>query len=307
MAKKSNIKYSTKYLNAVIWDAGGNEHLVVVKNIFDNHFVTEINNQYYCFRIVDKEIKTVAEIVTGTLYRKIYYDVGHYMPLSSNNESLKLFLKENELPKLDRPLFNALYVIGKSKTGNISKSEPFQFKELIEQLSTNKSLKKNEKYNEYLQNTKDYLLSLNIEQIVTPIAPITDYIHETLIATNPGAIGSVLQQAINTDNVRKVVMNRPVKAKKSLVTIIAVVAALGGVGFGIYAANDAGWFEDPFGGLSGFSPTGKAGYDSASLQSRYPNGAALAEAVDRGDLNYDDLPKDIKKMVDLERERKNTP
>jgi len=140
------------------------------------------------------------------------------------------------------------------------------------------------------KNIVTYLKNLDVEKIITPVKKVADFIQEDLLPVNPAFLGTVIGQWIRAETVRKKVMNTPTTGKipwLKLLILITIVAAIAVIV--IWAIQ-----SDVF---SGLIPTiGQS--TSQDIIAKYPTPESLKTAIDRGEIDYDTLPPDIKNMVD---------
>ena len=142
--------------------------------------------------------------------------------------------------------------------------------------------------------------------IVTPVRKITDYLEGDLLATDPQFLGTTISSYQRTDVEHKKVTNYPVGAKSAWIKWIAIFALVGMIAAIIYIAYDQGVFDSLTGMFGSFQLQGggpsflQPNQPSASenIMSKYPTPEALKAAIDRGEVDYNSLPPDIKKLVD---------
>lgn len=205
------------------------------------------------------------------------------MPLSpADTQALEIVLTKNSLPKVNRLLARTFKLLGER--------EKAVFKEhditgLINQVLEVKSKSPVEQ-----KNIATYLKNLDVEKIVTPIKKVADFIQEDLLPVNPAFLGNVIGQWIRADTVRKKVMNTPITGKIPWLKIMLITAMVVGIAvFGIWA-----WQSGVFNSI--FHEPGQM--TAKEIMAKYPTPETLKAAIDRGEVNYDKLPPDIKKMVD---------
>ena len=286
--------FSSKWVTAIIFDSGGQAHFFPIKSVLGDYFVIDINHKIYCFEIVDSRVKTYRQTLVKS-FRFLLYDTTHSRPISpENNKELEEIITKNNLPKLNMNLFNILHALGKQEKQEFT---PHELQGLIKEVSENKG-----QHSEQAVNLINYLQNLNIEQIVTPVKSITEFIEDDLIATKPGFLGDILSVFQRADIENKKITNTENKGKTAWMKWIAIIAMIGLVIAVIYMAYDNGLFDpilnagkslEGFEGFN-FSP----GSSSQDIMQKYPTPEALNAAIDRGEVNYDSLPPDIKAMVD---------
>ena len=289
--------FSSKWITAEISDGSSRLHFVPIKHTIGDFFVAMINKQLYAFKIVGSEIKTYRQTLVKS-FSVLRYDTTHYWPISSDSEDLKLVLEKNSLPKMNVLLFNILKLLGRREK---SEFVDHDLAKLIKDISD----KENE-YGEQVKNIKNYLENLQIEKIVTPVRRITDYIESDLLATDPQFLGTTISSYQRTDVEHKKVTNYPVGAKSAWLKWIAIIALIGLVAAIGYIAYDQGAFDSLTGMFGGFQIQGggpsflqpNQPSKSDTIMQQYSTPEALKAAIDRGEVDYDSLPPDIKKLVD---------
>ena len=289
--------FSSKWITAQISDGSSRLHFVPIKHTIGDYFVAMINKQLYAFKLVGSEIKTYRQTLVKS-FRVLLYDTTHYRPISSKAEDLKLLLEKNSLPKVNMLLFNLLKLLGRREKPNFEKHDLVG---LIKEISEKES-----EYGEQIKNITNYLENLKIEEIVTPVRRISDYLESDLIATDPQFLGNTISSYQRTDVEHKKVTNYPVGAKSAWLKWIAIISLVFGLAAIVYIAYDLGAFDSftsMFGAfqLGGGGPTFlQPNQPSASenIMSKYPTPEALKTAIDRGEVDYNSLPPDIKKLVD---------
>lgn len=293
---------SSKWVTAIIFDSGGFAHFTPIKYVLGNYFVTDINNKVYCFEIIDSRVKTYRQTLVKS-FRFMLFDTTHALPISTaDNAELDKVLRENSLPKLNMKLFSVLKAIGSKEKKDFA---PFELKKLVEEVSKNQG-----KYNEQTLNLINYLENLNIDEIVSPVKSITEFIEEDLLATKPGFYGDIVSAYQRTDIQHKKINNMETTGKIPLMKLMLVVMMVAMVGFVIYYGYEQGWFNaftDIGKGFEGFQgipspgdfgavqkPTAK---DDAYYQNNYTP-TSLRKAVDCGEIAVESLPKATAAMVE---------
>ncbi|MDC8437616.1 MAG: hypothetical protein LV468_01290 [Candidatus Nitrosotenuis sp.] len=286
--------YSSKYLNAEITDAGDRIHVVHVKYILGDYFVTKIDGQTYVFRIKGK-IYTYHTFAMRTV-RKIYYNTKHYMPISHDDyKKIELMLKVNSLPKLDRRLFNVLQYLGKTERGD--------FKEHDMESVFNLVAREASQYTEEAKNMKNFLDHLKIEKIVTPVKEVTEFIQEDLIATDPQFFGDVLPAFQRLDHEDKLITNKPVRGKKNIVKFVAIMLGVALVALLLLHLNSTGAFSQitsPFDSVGTFFKTQGGGAKSTSSLPAECQGLPedCKKAVDSGRVKLAQLPDALRGVIE---------
>jgi len=286
--------YSPKWINAEIDDAAGRRWIVPIKYTVGDYFLTDIEDQLYVFEIDHAVIKTYR----GTGLRSIKYlnyDTTHYRPISEKCKELEIILKKNSLPRVNNVMSNVFKVLGKREKKNFT---PHSISELLEELG-----KHTDEYGEQVKNIILYLKELNIEEIVTPLRGISNFIEDDLKATKPAFLGSIVSHYQRVDLEHKKVTNTPIGPKTAWMKIIMLVMLVGIIGFVIYfmwsegyldSVTDIGSAFDQFQMPSIGPPPGT----SENIMDQYKTPEELRAAIDRGEVDYDSLPTGIQKMVD---------
>ena len=243
--------------------------------------MAEIEGQLYVFKITDK-IKTYRSTAVKS-FRYLSYHTSHWMPLSpSDTQALEIVLTKNSLPKVNRLLARTFKLLGEREKTDFKEHN---ITELIGQVLDAKSKKPIDS-----KNIATYLKNLEVEKIVTPVKKVADFIQEDLLPVNPGFLGNVIGQWIRAETVRKKVMNTPITGKIPWVKLIVLLSIVAAVAVLVIWAvqNDI---------FSSIIP--KIGEPiSQDIMSQYPTPESLRAAIDRGEVDFDTLPPDIKKMIE---------
>lgn len=293
--------YSTKFLNAEITDQAGRIHVVHIKNILGNYFVTKIDKMTYVFRIKGR-IYTYHAFGMRTV-RKIYYNTDNYMPISPPDyKKLEQTINDNGLPKIDRPLFNILRFLGKRERKDFKEHD---FDEIFNEIANDKEASKYEKEREAM---KQFLDHLNITKIVTPLKEVTEFWEGEMIAPDPQFFGDVLPSYQRLDNEDKKITNTPVRGKIPWLKMLLIMLAIAAVAVVAVWAFQSGSIQLPnFSGGGGFLPS-QFGTNSANdLMRKYPNPEDLKIACDQHQLDCTTLPPEVKKMLDAYKPPTVTP
>lgn len=200
-------------------------------------------------------------------------------------KELENLLRTNNLPRMTMMMYGMLKVMGKREKENF---EPHEIESFVNELAVHQ-----DSHQELVLNIKTYLDHLNVTQIVTPVRRITEFIEDDLIASDPKFFGTIAATLQQVDYEHKKVTNTPQTGKLPWIKVMAIVAIIGlviGIGWWIY---DSGVFS---GGIPGLNFN--QGPTPQELLDQYPTPESLKSAVDRGEIKYDTLPKEIKDMVD---------
>ncbi len=292
--------YSSKFITADITDAAHKIHYVPIKFPLGDYFLAEINRKVYLFKIEGSRIFTWEKTLAKS-FRKLYYDTSHYMPISpSDTKELYDVLTKNHLPKVNKDLFKTFKILGMKEKGDNKDFSPHELKDLIEEIS-----KQADKHPEEVANMTQFLMNLGVDRkIITPVKKIGEFIEGDLMTTNPGFLGEIISHQQRTDIEHRKVTNQPYNVKKPWIMVVFLVMILGVLAFAVYYLWDTGALEDPgaiLGGIGG-GPT-----EAEEIMQKYPTPEALQEAIDKGELDFDELPKDIRSMLSSLEEVEATP
>lgn len=290
--------FSTKWITAIITDATHRLHIVPIKHNLGEYFITDIDESTYVFKIDGTRIVQYRETLTKS-FRVIQYDTTHYLPYSSDLKELELVLQKNNLPKADGMLSKIFRVLSaKEKKPFI----PHNLRDLAATIQdfergskSNAPTQVQEQYSKEAMNMLRYLDRLSIDELVTPIKRVSDFIQGDLIATDPKFLGSVVSSYQRTDLEHKKVTNTPITAKQGWMKFMLIFMGIGLVGFIGFYLYDSGMLENF--GMDSMLPT-FGGMSDAELMQRYPDGASLKAAVDSGEVDYNSLSPTAQKIVD---------
>ena len=286
---------SSKWITAIISDSSNRVHFIPIKHTIGDYFLADIEDETYAFRIDGSRILQWRESMVKT-FRIIQYDVSHYLPLTAKVKELEMTLEVNHLPKVDGMLAGIFKILGSKE------KKPFESHKLtdlvarIHEEGTKAGVTPDANFSKQAMNMINYLDHLNVEEIVTPLKRVSEFIQDDLIATDPKFMGTVVSSYQRTDMEHKKVTNTPIKAKQGWMKFMLIFMGIGLVGFVGYYLYDSGMLE---GGLGGFMPTMEVGKISdAEIMKTYPDAASLKAAVDRGDVDYNRLSSYAQEMVD---------
>ena len=282
--------YNSKFITAEIADSSNRLHFVPIKHELGDYFLAVLDGQMYAFKIDGSRILTYRQTFAKS-FKVLRYDTSHYKPVSAANSELELILKKNGLPRLNRRTLGLLKLIGKrEKKGEIF--TPIKLKEALEEIA-----KHEESYSEEVRILTNYLTHLNLEQIVTPVRGITEFIEDDLIATDAGFLGNIIPHFERTDIEHKKITNTPMGPRKAWAKIMLIILIAGvGITAG-YLAYEQGVFDQ----LGSFIPTFDFVPPPAivpnDVMKKYPDPEKLREAIANGDIKYSDLPPEVQKLV----------
>ncbi len=263
-----------------------------IKFTIGDFFLTEIETQLYCFEIDHAAIKTYRGTGLRSI-RYLNYDTTHYRPISEKVKELELILKKNSLPKVNNLLSNVFKVLGQREKEEFTTHSLLK---LIENLE--------DEYGEQAKNIVIYLKELGLDEIVTPLRGVSNYIEDDLKTTRPAFLGSIVSHYQRVDLEHKKVTNTPIGPKKAWAKLVAILAVLMLIVVIGYFAYEQGAFDSLTGMFSGFGDFSMPTFtppslpSSTDIMSKYPTPEALKAAIDRGEVSYNSLPSDVKKMVD---------
>lgn len=312
--------FTSRYVTAIVSDTNDELFFVPIKQMIGNYWVTELRGNIYAFTTWKARILTYRPFIAKSV-KVIEYDTSHFMSVQANHQKeLELFLKKNRLPRVNRIMLEAFRFLGKTeryheiKELNAVKSnmdEPkFEFTPHIIEKLINELSERQKNFPEQYTNMIQYLDDLGIDEIVTPVRQISDYLQEDLITTPPSFFGESLPRYQRMDNDRRRVSNKPVKSTLAWIKWLIIV----GIGitliWAIIYGIDQGWFSfitSPFEGLgsgfesiqTSFKPPLPSSIDPCSdqaLQNKYTP-LELKIAIDQGTETCK-LSPEMQKLVD---------
>jgi len=274
-----------------------------------DYFVVDLDGKIFAFTLKGARILIHRRTLTKS-FRVIQYDTCHYSSLKPETKDLEILLQKNALPKINRLLHNILRVFAKRE------KQPFvahDIKELVDEFS--KRSEENPKYLEEVKNIRKFLEELDVEQIVTPVRKITDFLTEDFVATSPSFLGELLPRYQRLDTEHKKITNIPVKATGGIlkIMIIALMAII--IVVGLVYAIDQGVFDgvsdfidnistigEGFKGIpspmTGFQPSVGTDYSDETIMSKYAGCETLKPAINSGEVDYNKLSANMKSLVD---------
>lgn len=277
-----------KFTTAEVSDANDNLYYFPIKHTIGDHFICEIDNQYFAFSLKNKRILThKSKSGIGKYFQIIQYDTSNTRCLKPTTKELEIMLKENSLGKLDREKFEILSILARREKKDFglwmvgeeafeTEKEARAYFDSLDDKTITKKDKNGKEVKEELKvyhnvhtiealvkvfeaeegefpkkvkEIKKYLNSLDIREIVTPLRPITEFITNDLIAEDAGFLGEGMARAQRLDGTLREVTNVPVKPKGNMMKFMVIgLIVVVGV-LGIYAANESGAFK----GISDFT------------------------------------------------------
>lgn len=285
--------YSPNWINAEIDDASGRRWVVPIKTTIGDYFLTEIENQLYCFEIDHSAVKTYR----GTGLRSIRflnYDTKHFRPITQKVKQLELTLRKNSLPRMNGMMAGVFKILGRREKANF---ENHKITDLIDELK-----KHADEYAEQVRNIVTYLRDLDIEEIVTPVRGVSDYIEDDLKTTRPAFLGSIISHFQRLDGEHKKVTNTPLGPKRAWMKMLLLIMGVMLVGFILYWGYTEGWFDFITTGIGSiqfpsFTPPPMQGGGSQDIMKRYSSPEELRAAIDRGEIKESQLPPDVRELV----------
>ena len=268
-----------KWTTAEISDSNDNLYYFPIKHTIGDHFLCEIDNQYFAFSLKNKRILThKSKTGIGKYFQIIQYDTSNTRCLKPTTKELELMLKENSLGKLDREKFEILSILARREKKNFGTwsvgEEVFENeKDAVNYLASleDKTITKTDRNGKAIQEElkvihnvhsiaelakifeaeegefpkkvkeiKKYLNSLDVREIVTPLRPITDFITNDLIAEDPGFLGEGMARAQKLDGTLREVTNVPVKPKTNTMKYLVVALIIGIVIAAVFGLNESG-------------------------------------------------------------------
>lgn len=290
--------YNSKWITAEINDGADRRYFIQIKNTIGDYFLAEIEKQIYCFSLLGR-IKTYRSTLAKS-FRILTYDIEHYRPVDECMiTKIEQLLTENSLPKINNRLFGVL-----KHFGNTEKNDGVQthsIEALTDQITEHTGA-----YKDQVEELANYLKSLDVKTIVTPVKKIVQFLDVDFKATDPKFFGTVMTTHVILEKDHKKITNYPVTAKKPLLKIILVMVLIVLLIAIIYVFAQGGGLNNILPTLPSYSPTGTQSYQEADLEKQYtPESAKIAIA--NGQLDYSKLPPNMKKMVDTVKTPVATP
>lgn len=285
--------FSSKYITAEISDAGNHLYYVPIKYVIGDYFLAVLEGQLYAFRLEGNR-ELIYRHTAVKSFRVLQYTTAHYLPISAKDMvELETILSKNGLPRLNMTLFGIMKYLGKREKQEFT---PHVLSQLIETIGQNQT-----KYAQEAHNIKNYLQHLAVDQIVTPVKHITEFIEDDLLATDPKFLGTVLTQFKLSETEHKKITNTPITGKTPWMKFIAIIAIIGLGGFLAYYAWSSGAFDNMINGIvPHIGPTGApgaGGNSDTTLMAKYPTPQALATGIKNHEISCADLSANLKSMV----------
>ena len=147
--------------------------------------------------------------------------------------------------------------------------------------------------------------SLNVDEIVTPVKKVSEFLEDDLMETDAKFLGTIVSTFQRTDIEHRKVTNTPLTGKIAWMKFMAVAFIIGGIAAVALIMLESGTFDSGF-SIPGFdfddaNPFGTGGVnpeDTLKFWTDKYTPEELKAAIDRGEVDYDDLPKVIQDTVD---------
>lgn len=282
--------FNSKYITAVIINSSMRSFFVPIKYVIGDYFLTVIDRQLYVFRMNEQLITYRHTMVRS--FRWYLYTTDHYLPLAPRQlKQLEKMLEKNGIPRLNLMLFNILKYLGRREK---AKFQVHKISSLVEDLA-----KHEDRYSEEIKNLLAYLDHLNVDQIVTPVRKLSEFVEDNLLTPDPKFFGNVINFFKSTDVEFKKINNAPKTGKTNWMLWLSIL----GIGLAITViimwAIDSGTFDNLLPDFSQIkplqlTPPGLGG----NIMQQYPDPVDLKIAIDQGKVDYNSLDPMTKKIVD---------
>jgi len=272
-----------------------NKYFVPVKNVIGDYFVVEnLNKQTYVFKLDGSRIKTTKQKFSFP-FQTIDYDTSHYLPVNGETKLAELVQQINDLPRYNNKLLGLLKIMAKTEKREFTVHElPAMTEELA---------KSPDKYKKEVAEMINFFKSLEINKIVTPLAPLCKFLEDDLKTTDARYGGTIFDKAIEVDKENKKMTNTPKTAKKSIALLIAIPLILILVGIVGYQAYELGVFDNLGASFGG----GFGAVSDDTIKANCPNAEAVVNCIDSGKYKYDQVSKAVQSMYDVEKARLAEP
>lgn len=296
---------SSKYITAIVTDSSNRAFFIPIKYTIGDYFIAEIESQVYVFKIEGKEIHTYRDTLVKS-FRVIFFNTSHYRPISDKAKLLELALVKNSLPKADMMMFSVFKILGKREKNVFKSHNITDLKDWINKRTdeVSNSDKADVEVNDFVKQARsivNYLESLDIEEIITPLKKISEFIEDDLISSDAKFFGTVVSGVMEADMENRKVTNAPIKSKTAWLKIIAVVLLIAVIGMVVYIAYENGAFDSLAGlgaiGEIDFNIGGGGTISGSDILARYPTPEAMKCAIERGDLQLASVPAEFKGLV----------
>ena len=300
--------FSSKFTTAIITDSSNKIFLVPIIHTLGDYFVAELNKTNYVFKIEPGQIKQYHGWKKN-VFSLIFYDTRHYKPFNAKTDELEKVLKENSLPKVDSTMARVFKALGQKEKKDFSSHSMEDLIKDLANLRDNKkkqsqAMKKGYNYDDKFASIVNYLKSLSVDEIITPLKSVSEYIQDDLITSDSAFMGAVITSYQRTDIEHRKMTNTPSLGKLNMMKIMVFVALIGSVAVMGYVMYEEGYFSgnNPLSSVfPGFSSP-NANIDLSNdqqVQEKYPTGQSLKAAVDSGKVDYNKLSPRVQAMVDV--------
>lgn len=254
-----------------------------------------INGQTYCFSL-DGPVPKYHDTMVRS-FETVWYNTKHYRPIDGEKLALlELVTNINDLPKTNGMMFSIFKILSRQEKNPFKAHKIDDLKVYIQKKAKDEG---SQEYVEQAKNIVNYLEHLKIDEIVTPVRDITQYIEGECMATDPKFLGSIADAILDADLEHKRINNVPIKSKTAWMKWIAIFSVIGLIGAVLYMAYDNGAFDsiiDPLAGIN-ISMPGPTSASSSDLIQRYPTPEAMKCAIERGELKLASVPAEMKSLV----------
>lgn len=298
---------SSKYITAEIWDASGRIWFVPIKFTIGNYFLAKIEGKTYVFDLRGE--KGTYKQTLAKSFQIIRYDTSHYKPISSKAKELEIVIKKNGLPRIDGLLNDVLAKLGKRERNDFVKHN---LNELIEEVADYgnkkmaKVLGKNRLFEESAKNLINFLDNLNVEEIVTPVKKVSEYIQDDIKACPADFLGQAFNMQQIADIEHRKITNTPLSPARAWVKPLVLVLIIAFVGTIFYMGYNDGWFDglglggltDGFGAIGeAFKMQGGGSNIGSNIVELYPTPEAAKAAINAGKVKLSDFPPDMRPLI----------
>jgi hypothetical protein len=287
--------FSPKYPTAIVIDEIGTANFFQVKHPIGPYFFCDVNGELYAFDVRGLVCKWRQSLAKTFEFQIFFTD--HYKPMTSHLKELELITQKNNFPKLSMSLYKLFSIL---KLREKKHFESIKTKKLIDDLEKEKDTDP-KRFSQYM-DVITYLKDLDIDEIVTPVKRVTEYLDDSFMATDPKFLGSVktaVQQAF-TEN--REINHRPITSKKGWAKIIAVVLLIAVIGLVVYVAYTSGAFDELF---SIAAPLGNINLSpppppqiATSVADKYKTPSDAKCAINNGNAKLTDFPAEMRGLID---------
>jgi hypothetical protein len=282
--------FSPKWPTAIIIDASNTAHFFQIKHPVGDYFFSKVNDELYAFDMKGDSIKWRKSMAKSFEFQFFFTD--HYKPMSPHIKELELISAKNDLPKLSLTLYKVLHML---KLREKKDFQSFKVKSLLDDLSKEKD-DDPKRYAQY-QDVISYLKDLDVDEIVTPVKRVSEYLEESFMATDPKYMGSVktaVQLAL-TEN--REVNHNPISAKGGWIKILAVMMGVGLLGTLLYLGYTSGTFDGITAMIPDISNVSLQPQQAVNPTGGYDSPEAAKAAIDSGNAKITDFPSEMRSLI----------